>query len=60
MVVKDHDWKDLGEAILQLLEDRALAQRLGQNAYLYLKENFSWERLSERIEETYYEVLKRF
>ena len=59
MVVKDHDWQGLGEAILQLLEDRTLAQRLGQNAYLYLKENFSWERLSERIEETYYEVLKR-
>jgi len=59
MVVKDHDWKGMGEVILLLLEDRALAQRLGQNANLYLKDNFSWERLSERIEETYYEVLKK-
>ena len=59
MVVKDHDFQGMGEAILQVLEDRALAQRLGENANLYLKEKFSWERLSERIEKTYFEVLKK-
>jgi glycosyltransferase involved in cell wall biosynthesis len=41
------------DAILRLLDDEALAARLGQNAQTYVRDNMSWEHAARSIEAVY-------
>lgn len=53
LVVPDHDWREMGRAILQLLRDPALAKRLGVNARQTAINNFDWHVLSKKVEAIY-------
>jgi glycosyltransferase involved in cell wall biosynthesis len=47
----------MGEAILTLLRDPALAKRLGANARETVLNNFDWQILAKKIEAIYDELL---
>ncbi|NIQ14115.1 MAG: glycosyltransferase, partial [Candidatus Dadabacteria bacterium] len=49
-IVEDHDWKGMGHGIITLLNDPGLAERMAQNVKRWVKENYEWEGLIERIE----------
>jgi glycosyltransferase involved in cell wall biosynthesis len=52
-IVPDHDWEKMGEAIVALLRDPALAKRLGTNALETVLNNFDWRVLAKKVELVY-------
>ena len=54
---KKDDAQELGEKILHLLQDRDLAQKLGQQGRDWACQNFSWEKIAARQEEVYDAVI---
>jgi len=52
-VVPNRDIRAFADGILKLLDDRALAARLGENARRYARDNFSWDAVAQRITEVY-------
>jgi len=52
-IVPDHDWEKMGEAIITLLRDPALAKRLGTNALETVLNNFDWRVLAKKVELVY-------
>jgi glycosyltransferase involved in cell wall biosynthesis len=57
LIVSDHDIEGLGEAALQLIDDRPLARRLGLAARNYARAEFDWARAAERVETIYLRLL---
>ena len=49
----DHDYRKLGEGIALLLNDRALAARLGAQARQTARERFDWKNLCRQVERVY-------
>ncbi len=58
LVVPDHDWQALGHGMLTLLQDPALAHRLGHSARRWAHEHLAWPTLAAKIENVYYELLE--
>lgn len=58
-LVEDHDWEGLAEGIVALLEDRALAGRMGAQARAAIAGRFDWPSLAARIEGVYGRLLAR-
>jgi 1,2-diacylglycerol 3-alpha-glucosyltransferase len=56
-VVEDHDWQALGQGIVTLLRDRALAARLGANARKTVLTEFDWRQICPKIERIYDRLL---
>jgi len=56
-LAEDHDWVDLARGIALLLEDPALAERLGIAARGSIEGRFDWPTLAARIEEAYARTL---
>lgn len=52
-VVADHNWEQLGEAIVTMLRDPELAQRLGANARETAIKHFTWKQLCKNVEAAY-------
>lgn len=52
-VVDDGDVKAMSEAIVALLDDPALARRLGERARQTAQTEYTWEQAAAAIEETY-------
>jgi glycosyltransferase involved in cell wall biosynthesis len=59
LIVADHDWEAMGEAILKFLRDPELAKRLGGNARQNAIDNFDWRMLSKKVSAIYESVIKR-
>jgi glycosyltransferase involved in cell wall biosynthesis len=59
LVVPDHDWQAMGEAILKFLRDPELAKRLGANARRNAIDNFDWLAVSERVAEVYENLMNK-
>jgi 1,2-diacylglycerol 3-alpha-glucosyltransferase len=57
LIVPNHDWQKMGEGILTLLRDPALAKRLGANARETVLNNFDWRILATKIEAIYDQLL---
>jgi 1,2-diacylglycerol 3-alpha-glucosyltransferase len=55
--VPNHDWQKLGEAIVTLLRDPALAKRLAANARETVLNTFDWRVLAKKIEAIYEQLL---
>jgi 1,2-diacylglycerol 3-alpha-glucosyltransferase len=52
-IVPNHDWTAMGAAILTVLRDPVLAQRLGANARETVLNDFDWRILAKRVELIY-------
>jgi 1,2-diacylglycerol 3-alpha-glucosyltransferase len=57
VIVQDHDWYALGQGIVTLLRDRALAARLGTNARNTVLTEFDWRQICPKIERIYDRLL---
>jgi len=56
-LVPDHDWEKMGEAIVTLMRDPQLSEKLGTNAKETALNNFDWQILAKKVEEIYATVL---
>ena len=56
-IVPNHNYEALGHGIIALLEDRALAARLGDNARATVLANFDWREICTKIERIYDKLL---
>jgi glycosyltransferase involved in cell wall biosynthesis len=52
-LVRAGDVTGLAEAVIRLLQDKALAHRLGENGRKFVREEFSEERMVQHIEQLY-------
>jgi 1,2-diacylglycerol 3-alpha-glucosyltransferase len=59
LVVPDHDWQEMGEAILRFLQDPELAETLGGNARQNAVDNFDWRVVSKRVAAVYESLMIR-
>jgi 1,2-diacylglycerol 3-alpha-glucosyltransferase len=59
LIVADHDWQAMGEAILTFLRDPELAKRLGANARENAINNFDWRAISKKVAAVYDSVVNR-
>jgi len=50
LLVNPEDPAQIANAIIRLISDEALAQRLGQNAQRRVLDDFTWERVAERFQ----------
>jgi len=57
-LAKDHDCRDLARGIVTLLDDRAMAARLGERARAAIVGRLDWPSLAERIEGVYRRMLE--
>lgn len=51
------DMDDLAAKMLQLLKDPVLSAAMGERGRAKVQERYAWERIAERLETLYYEVL---
>jgi glycosyltransferase involved in cell wall biosynthesis len=56
-LVPDHDWEKMGEAIVALMRDPRLSEKLGTNAKETALNNFDWQILAKKVEEIYAALL---
>jgi glycosyltransferase involved in cell wall biosynthesis len=59
LLVPEKDERALATAILRLLEDPALARRLGDAGHDFAVRHFDWERITDATETLYLEALER-
>jgi glycosyltransferase involved in cell wall biosynthesis len=59
LLVPPDDARSLADAIARLLDDRALAARLGRAARLFIEQHFSVQRMVSATEQLYLELLAR-
>lgn len=58
LLLQQHDDpRELAAKINRLLEDRALRLRLGQQGRAWVRDNFTWEKIAQRQEEVYDEIV---
>jgi spore coat protein SA len=58
LLLQQHDDpRELGVKINLLLEDQDLRRRLGRQGRTWVQDNFSWERIAQRQEEVYDEIV---
>jgi glycosyltransferase involved in cell wall biosynthesis len=52
-IIPDHDWEKMGDAIVTLIRDPALAKTLGAQAQETVLNNFDWRILAKKVELIY-------
>jgi glycosyltransferase involved in cell wall biosynthesis len=57
LLTPDHDPKALGRGILDLLQNKEKAARLGRNGRLFVEARYAWPVLTDRMLEVYRELL---
>ena len=58
-LVPEKDPQALANSILTLINDPAKRQQFGNRGLKFAQERFNWERITDRLEETYYELSAR-
>lgn len=58
LVVEDGDTNAFALAVDQLLEDRTMARRMGENAGAFVRAELSWEHTARRTEAVYRQLLE--
>jgi glycosyltransferase involved in cell wall biosynthesis len=58
-IVQDGDVDGFAEAIVELLANQEMAERLGNNARQLVRSDFSWERTAQLAEAVYERVLRQ-
>lgn len=57
LLIPDHDWEKMGEAIVTLMRDAKLSEKLGANAKETVLNNLDWQILARKVEEIYTALL---
>jgi len=57
-IVPPRDEKALADAIVKLLKDNELRGEMGENAYTKMKEELSWDKITEKTMEVYKETIR--
>lgn len=57
LLVEQKQPEELAKAIKKLLLNREYAKKLGEDGYIYVKENFSWERIVNDLRDSYRKLL---
>jgi 1,2-diacylglycerol 3-alpha-glucosyltransferase len=57
VLVPDHDWEKMGEAIVTLIRDPKLSEKLGATARETALNNLDWQILVKKVENVYAAVL---
>ena len=57
VLVKPEDEHDMAHGMLKLLNDEELGKRLGNNAWNFIKDNFSIESIAKDYEKLYRELV---
>jgi 1,2-diacylglycerol 3-alpha-glucosyltransferase len=52
-LIPDHDWEQMGKAIVTILRDPELGRRLGGNARQTVLQNLDWQILAKKVEAIY-------
>jgi glycosyltransferase involved in cell wall biosynthesis len=58
IIVPPKDINTLAEAIIKLLKDNKLRRKMGENAYIKLKTDLSWDNIAEKTIEVYKEAIR--
>lgn len=56
LLVPEKDPLAIAKAVLSLLDDPALARRLGEAGYAYASKYFDWDRITDRLEAVYQRI----
>lgn len=59
-LVPPRDSLAISEAVIRLLKDKEKAKEMGENGFRRVKKNFSAKKMTEKIEQTYLELLNGF
>ncbi|MEM2930822.1 MAG: glycosyltransferase family 4 protein [Thermoproteota archaeon] len=59
ILIEPGNIRHLSEALNRLLEDKDYAERIKNNAYNFVRNHYSWDRVAEEYFKIYNEVLKR-
>jgi 1,2-diacylglycerol 3-alpha-glucosyltransferase len=58
LLIESDDWRKLGEAMLKLINDKPLAERLGAAAKACIKNTLDWKTIARRLEKIYSSLSK--
>ena len=58
-IVPPRDSEAIADAIIKLLQDEKSRKQMGENAYLKMKEEFSWNKIAEKMVEVYKTAIKQ-
>ncbi|MBN2362604.1 glycosyltransferase family 4 protein [candidate division WOR-3 bacterium] len=59
LLFKPRDIKDLARKVVTLAKDRQLRKKMGENGRKKVLEKYSWDKVTDSIEDYYYEVLEK-
>ena len=60
ILVEKDNVQQLTEALISLLKDKLLREKIGKTAYNYIKDKFTWDRLGNKTRKIYNEVIASF
>ena len=56
---REKDEKDLADKIIKVLKNRKWAEKVGRQGYRFVKENFEWEKITDKYLSLYKRTLRR-
>ena len=59
-IFKDFQAKEWADWISRVIQDKEKMQQLGENAKMTIEEGYTWERLAEKFEREYIQVIEDF
>ncbi len=58
LLVKQGNTDELADALLKLLTDKTLREKMGSNGQLFVSKNYTWDICSQKMLNVYLEALK--
>ncbi len=59
IIIETADPQEIASQIEQLIKNPKFARRLGENAYLYVRDNLSWQKYAQRVVQVFEQTLSR-
>ena len=58
LIFQEKNSKELAHKIIKVLKDSKLRERLGKNGLIYARQNYKWDKISNKFLELYGKLLK--
>ena len=58
ILIEKYNEEDIAEKCIQVLSDKEMAQKMGNDARKFVEENHSWDKISKKTEELYKSVIE--